>query len=246
MEVLKDFPACCREGGRIMAKDMDIIRMDDEFNNDASRVYIKSYMFIKGYAVAKELNQTLLALSIARRLHEGQFRRDKTPYIYHPLKVCSTLISYGIDDDVTLAAALLHDVLEDCMDKLPMGAEGLMIQYNLSEEVIDIIMLLTKKSGLDDHDLSVYFSKIEKNPKAALIKLSDRLHNSATLYNLPLDKIRKYIRETSMFLIPMASYCKKYYPEYGNAFSILKSNIHSLNNCMSIMMDKIEEAAGKE
>ena len=43
-----------------------------------------------------------------------------------------------------------------------------------------------------------------------------------------------------MFLIPMASYCKKYYPEYTNTFSILKNNIDSMNRSMDVMLCKIE------
>lgn len=49
--------------------------------------YIKSYMFIKGYSVAKNLNQTTVALALAQNLHEGQYRKDGMPYIQHPLKV---------------------------------------------------------------------------------------------------------------------------------------------------------------
>lgn len=225
-----------------MGKDTKIIQINDEFNENDTSKYIKSYMFIKGYAVGKNLNQTLIALSVARRLHEGQYRKDGTPYISHPLKVCSTLISYGIDDDTTLAAALLHDVLEDCADKLPMGGRELEIQYHLSEDVVDIVTLLTKESGLDDYELGIYFRNIEANPKAALIKLSDRLHNSSTVYNLSFEKLKKYLRETDLYLIPMASFCKNYYPEYTNAFSILKSNIYSLNHSMTIMLEKMGEA----
>ena len=94
-------------------------------------------------------------------------------------------MNYGIDDDVTLAAALLHDLLEDC---------------------------------------------------------SDRLHNSTSLYTFTFDRMRKYIEETNDFLLPMASYCKNYYPDYTNSFSILKSNIYSLNNSMRIMMEKFDQS----
>lgn len=48
----------------------------------------------------------------------------------------------------------------------------------------------------------------------------------------------KYIKETEKFLIPMASYCKKYYPNYINAFTILKTSISSLNNSMKVMLEK--------
>lgn len=202
--------------------------------------YIKSYMFIKGYSVAKNLNQTTVALALAQNLHEGQYRKDGMPYIQHPLKVCTTLISYGIEDDVILAAALLHDILEDCQDKLPLNGKELITEFHLSKEVFDIISILTKESGLTQNELSVYFERIGRNPKAALIKLSDRLHNSSTLYTFSFERMEKYIQETYTFLIPMASFCKKYYPEYTNAFSILKSNIYSLNHSMDIMMKKFQ------
>lgn len=182
----------------------------------------------------------MIALSLARKLHDGQYRKDGTSYISHPLKVCSTLISYGVEDDITLAASLLHDVLEDCKDKLPLSGRELVTEYHLNQEILDLIQLLTKESGMNDHELNVYFKKIEEQPQAALIKLSDRLHNSSTLYTFTFPKMRKYIRETSMFLIPMASYCKKYYPKYANAFGIMKSNIESMNHSMDVMLSKIE------
>lgn len=228
-----------------MDDDKMIIPMNDTFDEKDTQQYIKSFMFIKGYAVAKHLKQTNVALSLARRLHEGQYRKDGIPYFQHPLKVCSTLISYGVEDDITLAAALLHDILEDCQDKLPMNGKELITEYHLSQEVFDIIILLTKESGLNQHELSVYFERIKGNPKAALIKLSDRLHNSSTLYTFSFDRMHKYIQETYTFLIPMASFCKNYYPEYTNAFSILKSNIYSLNHSMDIMMKKFDDLSSK-
>lgn len=224
-----------------MDKKKEILKMNDTFNEEDIPKYIKSYMFIKGFSVAKNLKQTIVALSVARHFHEGQYRKDGMPYIIHPLKVCSTLINYGVDDDITLAAALLHDVLEDCADKLPLKGQELVTEYHIDKEVLSIITLLTKEPGLDRHELNIYFKAIEGNCKAALIKLSDRLHNSATLYTFTFERMRKYILETDEFLIPMALYCKNYYPEYTNAFTILKSNIHSLNNSMRIMMEKFDK-----
>ena len=222
-------------------KSTEILKMDHEFDPIDTAKYIDSYMFIRGFAVAKNLQQTLVALAVARHLHDGQYRKDGTPYIQHPLKVCSTLISYGIDDDITLAAALCHDVVEDCKDKLPFGGRELVNEFGLSQDVLDIVYILSKESGMDDHDLSIYFDRIKKNPKALLIKLSDRLHNSSTLYEFTLPKMRKYIRETEMFLIPMASYGKRFYPQYSNPLSILKNSIQSLNHSMDIMLQKFEE-----
>lgn len=223
-----------------MKETNQVPQMNEVFDENEAAQYMKSFMFIKGFAVGRNLKQTMVALSLARQLHDGQYRKDGTPYIFHPLKVCTTLISYGIEDDITLSAALLHDVLEDCGDKLPLHGKELITEYHFAPEILEIIRLLTKESGLNDKELGIYFKKIEENPQAALIKLSDRLHNSSTLYTFTFSKMRKYIRETSMFLIPMASYCKKFYPEYANAFGILKSNIDSMNRSMDVMLSKIE------
>ncbi len=218
----------------------DIYKIDDVFNHSEESMYIKSYMFIKGYAVAKDLKQTLIALAFARTLHDGQHRKDGVPYVMHPLKVCSTLINYGVDDDIVLASALLHDVLEDCADKLPMGGKELVSEYNLDIEVLETIKILTKEHGATQKELYHYFQRIKENPKALLVKLSDRLHNSSTLYTFSREKIKEYIAETNHFVLPIASYGKVYYPEYTNAFSILKSNIYSLNHTMEIMIQKFE------
>lgn len=217
-----------------MATNKTPLSMNDDFSGEDNSAYIKSFMFIKGFAVALELEQTLIALAVARKMHYGQTRKDGTPYIMHPLKVCSTLINYGVKDDATLAAALLHDVIEDCKDKLPFGGQELMTEYGVSQEVYDIITLLSKESGLDQYELSLYFDKIRKHPKAAVVKLSDRFHNSQTLYTFNHDKLLKYIKETEDFIIPMASYCKYKYPWWTNLFSILKTNIYSLNHAMNV------------
>ena len=129
-------------------------KMNIGFNKEEEQKYIKSYMFIKGYALAKNLTQTLIALAFARRLHDGQYRKDGMPYIVHPLKVCSTLINYGIDDDIVLAASLLHDVVEDCKERLPLLGKELVIEHGVAQEVLDIVLLLTKESGLSQEELA--------------------------------------------------------------------------------------------
>lgn len=177
---------------------------------------------------------------MAKRLHEGQYRRGGDLYIIHPLKVCNTLIACGMEDDTLLAAALLHDVLEDCQDKLKNNGEEFVREYGLSPEVLEIITILTKESGLSEKDLQVYFDGIKNNGKTLLIKLSDRLHNSSTLYSFPYEKLVKYIDETYRFIIPIADYGNDYYPEYTNAINLLKSNIFSLNRSMRIMLEKSE------
>lgn len=127
-----------------------------------SGLCIKPYMFIKGYAMGRKLPQTVLALPAARKLHDGLYRKSGETYFTPPPKVCSSLISYGIDDEVTLAAAIFHDVLEDCGNQLPDGGKSLIQEYSIAPEVVETISLLSKRSGVNDQELVAYFQKIEK------------------------------------------------------------------------------------
>ena len=72
------------------------------------------FLFLKGYAIAKEMRNTLVALSVATQLHQNQKRKGGAPYIIHPLEVASCLINLNIDDDIIVASSILHDVVEDC------------------------------------------------------------------------------------------------------------------------------------
>ena len=78
------------------------MKLVESYKTDESFLYEKTYLFIKGYATALGLSQTLRALPLARKFHDGQYRKGeilidgksyRLPYVLHVLKVCSTLIS---------------------------------------------------------------------------------------------------------------------------------------------------------
>ncbi len=78
------------------------------------------------------MNQIELAESIARKAHEGQFRRDGvTPYIVHPERVVARLKTQG-EDAATIATAWLHDVIEDTetteIDLFDQGVNGYIVE----------------------------------------------------------------------------------------------------------------------
>jgi (p)ppGpp synthase/HD superfamily hydrolase len=166
------------------------------------------------YNVAKkyELKLTLGALKEAKKLHSGMWRADGREAFTHPLKVSQILIFYillyGIlgnvklsaallhDIDVILAAAALHDILEDVKKNLAMmksirlrlkfsnkkvtatdDDESILMKYlslRFPEAVISLVAILTK-----DEKISVleYCQHIGNRIGAVLIKLADRLHN---------------------------------------------------------------------
>ena len=84
----------------------------------------KMYTYIRGYASALELQQTLRALAFAREKHKDQKRKSGDPYIIHPLTMACNALSLGIKDDNVIATILLHDVCEDCgvsLEELPVS-----------------------------------------------------------------------------------------------------------------------------
>lgn len=195
------------------------------------------YLFLKGYAIAKEMRNTLIALSIATRLHENQKRKGGAPYIIHPLEVTSYLINLGIDDDITCAAAILHDVVEDCDISDPY--KELAEKYNLNKEIIDIVLLLTKPKDYKEKDptLEKYYSKIKTNQKAAIIKLSDRANNLSTIDAFTKEKMIEYVNETKNLIFPLCKYGKAYYPELSNAITIIKYQMVSICETIESLYD---------
>lgn len=232
----------------------------ESFNIEEAFLYDKTYLFIKGYATALRLNQTLRALPLVRRFHNGQYRKGeviingtswKLPYVLHVLKVCSTLISlrlpFHADElDNLLAAALLHDTLEDCKDYFPKGGSELIDEYHFSAQVLETIKLVSKRSGATSEELDEYFNAIKRNKYALLIKLADRSHNVEDLYVMKPEKLHKYVNETRTWIYPLTTYGKANYPELSDGLTILKAKIVSLTECTETIINIYEDELKKE
>ena len=219
------------------------------------KLYAKTYHYIQGYAIGRGFTNTIKALPLARTLHDGQYRKGtieyegetvKLPYLVHVLKVCTTLMALNLplDDhelDILYASALLHDTLEDCLDKLPRAGMEFIKDYNLDGEILDIVRLLSKRTGSSEEELNEYFNAIKYDKKALLVKLSDRSHNVETLSVMKLDKLHKYVNETKTYIYPLCSYAKQHYPELTNGITLLKSKIVSLTEATETLVNKFEE-----
>ena len=186
------------------------------------------YLFIKGYAIAKDMRNTLVALSVANRFHQDQKRKGGEPYLIHPLEVASYIINLNVDDDVTCAAAILHDVVEDCGIKDAYKELGEV--YDLSREVIDVVLLLTKTASYKKGTKTEleYYEKIKENKRALIIKLSDRANNLSTVDVFTKEKMIEYVSETKTLIFPLCKYGKAYYPELSNAITIIKYQMVSI------------------
>jgi len=125
-----------------------------------------------------------LALSIARKAHEGQLDKAGVDYIEHPIYVASQ-----VDTEEEKAVALLHDVIEDS----PVSAEEL-LQAGLPETVVTAVQVLTKKK---EQDYQTYLETVKKNPLARLVKLADLKHNSdlsrlSSITEKDRERLKKY------------------------------------------------------
>jgi len=152
-----------------------------------------------------ELNKIVSAYEMAESVHEGQRRRDGSPYFFHSSRVCKILITeLGITDSDVLCAALLHDVLEDS-DEITRD----IIAYNFGEYCAYIVETLTKdlKRQELDHD-AVDLEHVERLKHASddclIIRLAARLDNFRCLeFDLKRNPLR-YINETIERYVPLA------------------------------------------
>lgn len=145
------------------------------------------------------------AYSVAADAHIGQKRATNEPYIIHPLKVAATLADMKLDD-ISIAAGLLHDVVEDTdytrddITKL-FGKEISNIVWGVTK--------ISKISAIDAEDAKAETLKkmilaMTHDVRVILIKLADRYHNIRTLDALPEEKQKRVARETLDLYAPIA------------------------------------------
>ena len=194
--------------------------------NTTDTIYNWEHMktFVKTTAKTLGLKNTLKALEFASEAHKGQKRKkSEVPYIYHPLNIACHLLAMNISEDEVIAAALLHDVLEDC----GKSAEELPV----TDEIKELVILLTHDKTIEDtrdRVMKAYYKSIAGNPKASLIKCVDRCNNLTTMaWGLSREKIIRMIKETEEYY-PKLLKVVKATPEYNNAAWLLQYQMESM------------------
>ena len=141
--------------------------------------------------------------AFAEAAHEGQERISGEPYIVHPRAVRTILEEEFPEDvdDVTLAIALLHDVLEDC-DVHPtilLERWGKAVQ-----EGVTLLSWKLRALGIERAP-RIYWSGIRRGPRPVrLVKAADRIHNiRETITNRNAGLREKYLAETERELLPI-------------------------------------------
>lgn len=189
---------------------------EEVFNDFAARV--------RDYNPGANFELLHKAFDYARAAHRPQVRASGEAYIYHPLEVARILTGLRMDTP-TLAAALLHDVIEDTATTKQQMVEI------FGSEVAELVDGVTKLSAITERDLSrvevspekseatgrdwgradtqaenlrKIFLAMAKDVRVILIKLADRLHNLRTLESMAAPKQKNIAAETLEIFTPLA------------------------------------------
>ena len=146
------------------------------------------------------------AYAVALAAHVGQTRKSGEPYINHPMSVATIVARQGLDD-VTVAAALLHDAVEDTSVSLED------LERDFGSDVRLIVDGVTKLDRLHfdtrEEQQAASMRKmlvaLSKDLRVLIIKLADRLHNMRTLAALPEHKQQRVAQETIDIYAPLAN-----------------------------------------
>ncbi len=169
------------------------------------------------YLPEERLEVVTDAYRFAQEAHDGQFRLSGEPFIEHPLQTAEFLAGLRLDANA-LAAALLHDVMEDCsvareeledrfgaeVTRLVEGVTKLTRTELIPEQSDSSPQLSTEKERAGAESLRKILLSIAEDVRIVLIKLADRLHNMRTLSPLPPDRRTAIARETLEIYAPIA------------------------------------------
>ncbi|HZW42222.1 MAG TPA: bifunctional (p)ppGpp synthetase/guanosine-3',5'-bis(diphosphate) 3'-pyrophosphohydrolase [Agromyces sp.] len=143
------------------------------------------------------------AYSVAERAHEGQKRKSGEPYITHPIAVAQILADLGIGSK-TVAAALLHDTVEDTAYTLDQ------VRADFGDEIAMLVDGVTKLDKVKYGDstqaetVRKMIVAMSKDIRVLIIKLADRLHNARTWGFVPAESAARKATETLEIYAPLA------------------------------------------
>lgn len=144
------------------------------------------------------------AYAFAEKKHAGQKRKTGEPYFNHPIAAATQLLKWGLDEE-TIAAGLLHDVLEDT-ETTPEE-----IEKEFGEKITAIVKGVSKIGKIKYRGKEAQAELLRKmmlslsdDVRTVFVKLADRLHNMKTLGALPVQKQKRIALETAEIYAPLA------------------------------------------
>lgn len=211
----------------------------------------KTINYIKSSYAEDAAALCIKAYEYADSLHKEQKRASGEPYIIHPVAVANILIGLGMDEKA-VAAAFLHDVIEDT----PATAED--VKERFGDEVLELVSGVTKLDQIvftsREEEQAENFRKIfvamAKDIRVIIIKLADRLHNMRSLEYLSYERQQRMAKETLDIYSPLAGrlgisqikcelddLCLKYL--FTEEYNYLVENIHKMMGERQKLIDEV-------
>lgn len=170
---------------------------------------------VQNYGSEEDVKLVARAYLLAARRHATQTRASGEPYILHPIEVAQILANYRLDPP-TVAAALLHDTVEDTGQTLEELAELFGDEIAMLVDGVTKLTAISSRQGREAptprskqvaqaENLRKIFLAMARDLRVILIKLADRLHNLRTLGNLRPAKQEAIASETVEIFCPIAS-----------------------------------------
>ena len=174
-----------------------------DFNPEQSFADLKAV--VEANCPHADLQNVRRAFDYAIAAHEGQKRKDGSPYVTHVIAAATIVAELGMDD-VSIIAALLHDVLEDTeITHEQMAAEFGEVVTNIVEGVTKLTRVqynTTEENQMES--LRKMLMAMAKDIRVIIIKLADRLHNMRTMQFMKPEKQLSKSRETMEIYAPIA------------------------------------------
>ena len=194
---------------------------------------------MRGWLEGRSYYVALDALEVCRQLEQGTRKDGQTPKFDHQLSVAQLIGSLSphlMYPEDTIAAAFLHDILEDHWATWPRSA----IEKRFGPRIAEAVFLLSKKSAGFTKTPNHYFTEMAGNPIASLVKASDRVHNLQTMQGVfSPDKQAAYIREVEDRFYPMIRTARRRFPSQYGAYG----NLQIFLLCQCDLLEHIIEAA---
>ncbi len=205
-------------------------------------------------------NEALLnrAYVYAMKAHGEQRRASGDPYFSHPIEVAAILTDLKLDD-ATIAAALLHDTIEDTeatraeIDSLFGHDIGTLVEGLTKLKKLDLVTKEAKQA----ENLRKLLLAIADDVRVLLIKLADRLHNMRTLEYMPPEARRRAAEETLEIYAPLAGRMGMHEMReelddlafrelYSEAYEVVTARLNALTERSKLLIAEIEKQLTKK
>ena len=143
------------------------------------------------------------AYAVAEKAHKGQLRKSGDPYITHPLAVTSILAELGMTPD-TLAAAMLHDTVEDTSYSLKSLTDDFGDEIAMLVDGVTKLDKVTYGEAAQAETVRKMVVAMARDIRVLVIKLADRLHNARTWRYVSEESAQRKARETLEIYAPLA------------------------------------------